>query len=587
MPDMSYVVCKEVSSHVTTMRTSLNSLRDLLQRHYVVHGKDADNEPLVGPNGLLAKPGGRTPIACHNCAKTKTKCDKKFPCSRCASRNLTCTVRPTRRATKNGAIAQRLEEQSRTDSQEECSSSSSGDGLSRSPPAASVPHSMGSDTAAYHRHSNTWDGFNNAPESRHHTPSVPEVQMSSINFDDTTPLSERDAFLEMDIGPDGYAIPLPSPLLSDGQTMFDWTQMPFQFDNNNFFNPQDPYYASQTSSFTPAGYHNQLDERYNRKHQPMDSTVQIPHVLKSAHDQEPPIDATPVVEALNTIVSVEPLQHADPVVIEALAAAHDAWSVFRCNPCVPSHECPKTARLNLETLEQSLRNEEVWAAYTPRWQEGSTPGLEEMDVEPLNERLRDKLLAITQSFLHKALDTHDHDVNVPERRLSSNFVLLPPARVLHLFLLTYTRSFEQYYSITPRSILDVNELMKSNNDRAASLLILLMIAQGASVTPGEGQSLTAGITEACRISLFDVVEKNIMMASDHAVLHSALLFTVQATWSGDKWQMDIATGQRGMYINMLRHSGRLEPRTPMAQTMDPLETECLWGTWIEQESRSR
>lgn len=413
--------------------------------------------------------------------------------------------------------------------------------------------------------------------------------MSNINFDDITPLSEHDPFLEMDIGPDGYAIPLPSPLLPDSQTMFDWSQMPFQFDNNNnnFFNTQDPYYVSQPQPSMPAAYQNQLDGLHNQKHRPMNGVQEKPAVLSSSSSQDTSTVAGPLIGALETIASVSPLQHADPDVIEALTAAHDSWSIFRCNPCVPSHECPKTARLNLEVLEQSLRNEEAWAAYIPQWQEGSTPGLEETDVEPLNERLRDRLLAITQSFLHKALDTHDHDTHLSESRKSSNFILLPPARVLHLFLLTYTRSFEQYYSLTPKSILDVNELMKTNNDRAASLLILLMIAQGASVTPGEGQSLTAGITEACRISLFDVVEKNIMMASDHVVLHSALLFTVQAIWSGDKWQMDIATGQRGMYINMLRHSGRLEPRTPMPQSMEPVETEPLWETWIEQECRSR
>lgn len=49
---------------------------------------------------MIPKSAGRTPIACSNCAKTKTKCDKKFPCTRCASRHLTCTLRPTRRASK-------------------------------------------------------------------------------------------------------------------------------------------------------------------------------------------------------------------------------------------------------------------------------------------------------------------------------------------------------------------------------------------------------------------------------------------------------------------------------------------------------
>jgi hypothetical protein len=45
---------------------------------------------------------GRTPIACTNCAKSKTKCDKKFPCNRCESKYLKCTLRPSRRQQRRG-----------------------------------------------------------------------------------------------------------------------------------------------------------------------------------------------------------------------------------------------------------------------------------------------------------------------------------------------------------------------------------------------------------------------------------------------------------------------------------------------------
>jgi hypothetical protein len=40
----------------------------------------------------------RTPIACRNCAKTKTKCDQQVPCSRCAGRGIVCTPRAKGRA---------------------------------------------------------------------------------------------------------------------------------------------------------------------------------------------------------------------------------------------------------------------------------------------------------------------------------------------------------------------------------------------------------------------------------------------------------------------------------------------------------
>jgi hypothetical protein len=171
----------------------------------------------------------------------------------------------------------------------------------------------------------------------------------------------------------------------------------------------------------------------------------------------------------------------------------------------------------------------------------------------------------------------------------SNFIILPPARVLEYFLKSYANSFERYYPTSSRGLLDANELMQNYNDKASSLLILMMIAQGAMAIPSmEARWLTGGITEACRISLFDLIEKNIIMAGDPIVLRAALLFTVQAAWSGDKWQMDIAMGQRGMYFSMLRHSGILEERPAMSPPASGgVATEMLWRDWLQQESRSR
>lgn len=280
--------------------------------------------------------------------------------------------------------------------------------------------------------------------------------------------------------------------------------------------------------------------------------------------------------------------------LNAIIAAQDGWSVFRCTPPIPSSACPPTAKLNLERLEQSLRQHEVWSSWRPTWEEADFALGEQLAVMPIHESTRDKLLAITQTFLHKALDIHRDGIGMNSNQnaqnlTASNFVLLPPARVLEYFLKSYANSFERYFPMTSRGMLDPNELMYCYNDRASSLLILMMIAQGAMVIPSmEGRWLAGGLTEACRISLFDLIERNIIMASDPMVLHSALLFEVQAAWSGDKWQMDIAMGQRGMYFAMLRHSGVLDPRHGQIPTMDPRSSpDLIWANWIQQESRSR
>ncbi|KAK5148775.1 hypothetical protein LTR04_000525 [Oleoguttula sp. CCFEE 6159] len=279
----------------------------------------------------------------------------------------------------------------------------------------------------------------------------------------------------------------------------------------------------------------------------------------------------------------------------AVIAAQDGWSVFRCTPPIPSSSCPRTAKLNLERLEQSLKNHEGWSTWRPAWDEADFAAGDQVTVMQLHESTRDKLLAITQSFLHKALDIHRDGMTSSPRSgespssTASNFILLPPARVLEYFLRSYGNSFERYYSLTSRGILDANELMHCYNDKASSLLILMMIAQGAMNIPSvEARWLTGGLTEACRISLFDLIEKNIILSGDPIVLHSALLFTVQAAWSGDKWQMDIAMGQRGMYFSMLRHSGVLEPSHTGPLAMDQrANPEHIWSEWIQHESRSR
>lgn len=279
--------------------------------------------------------------------------------------------------------------------------------------------------------------------------------------------------------------------------------------------------------------------------------------------------------------------------LEAYTVAQDAWSAFRCNPSIPSSACPRTAKLNLERLEQTLKNHEGWSNWRPSWDEGDFALGDYLAITPIHEMVRDKLLAITQSFLHKALEIHSEDqgqmVSPSLGGYNSNFVILPPARVLEFFLRSYANSFERYYPMTAKGALNANDIMHGYNDKASSLLVLLMIAQGAMTTPSvESRWLTGGLTEACRISLFNLIEKNIMLSGDPMVLHSALLFTAQAAWSGDKWQMDIAMGQRGMYFSMLRHSGILDSQQPVAQTMNPCSAvDMLWNNWIQQESRSR
>ena len=130
-----------------------------------------------------------------------------------------------------------------------------------------------------------------------------------------------------------------------------------------------------------------------------------------------------------------------------------------------------------------------------------------------------------------------------------SFVVLPPTKILEYFLRSYVRSLSYYFPLVVAGCVDPNEMLINN--QASTLLVLLMIAQGAAAVPmAEARYLAAGLTETCRISLFDIIEKDVELSADPVALRCALLFTILGAWSGDKWQMDISMGQRGMYLSV-------------------------------------
>jgi hypothetical protein len=596
---------------------------------------------------MIPKSAGRTPIACSNCAKTKTKCDKKFPCTRCAQRNLKCTLRPTRRASKGvqrmggsmdgGAVSGDSSESSLVEALNASGGSS---------PAHEAQTQQQVSRASPQQAQRSQQDFAVPAQSQGHSqsPSVTHSRNPSISqpvqpISDPTPeerplrmpLSHTPPFFDQSgsnplLQGSSMLSPLPTPVTgmtgfvaSTPMSGYDDFVRTVRDQSDNESSPQfmmDPWNTMAVGNdFDPMRIDPSLMMSMN-----MDMTMGPPSdgILGMMPEMSPSQPFGPVQTPIQTSQMDESFSDlqigssasmfypsnrhssiADAGVpdLAAIVAAQDGWTVFRCTPSIPSSSCPRTARTNLERLELSLRNHEGWSNWSPSWDEADFQQGGQVAVSKLGEATRDKLLAITQSFLHKALDIHKDGSSSASSGESpgsiasgTNFVLLPPGRVLEFFLRSYANSFERYYPTCARGVLDANELMKNYNDKASSLLILMMIAQGAMNIPSvEARWLTGGFTEACRISLFDLIEKNIIMAGDPIVLRAALLFTVQAAWSGDKWQMDIAMGQRGMYFAMLRHSGILETRpvTSAPQMNSNTTTDTVWQDWMQQESRSR
>ena len=237
---------------------------------------------------------------------------------------------------------------------------------------------------------------------------------------------------------------------------------------------------------------------------------------------------------------------------DAVITSQAFWPFFHCNPLEKStNPPPKTAGIYLEGLAQTLKNQDTWKSWTAQ--------LDHCDLDSGFDRKiitqeivgwsREKLIAITQGFLHKALDIHKAGHHIsregsPRASVDSGnaaILMLPPSEVIQYFLRSYVVRHEPYYANIPGGVLNPNELLQLSNGKVSSLLVLLMVAAGATTMPTvEARYIASGLTEACRISLFDVIEKDIYQSKDPLVLRSALLFTSLAVWSGDKWHMDVS-----------------------------------------------
>jgi len=239
--------------------------------------------------------------------------------------------------------------------------------------------------------------------------------------------------------------------------------------------------------------------------------------------------------------------------IEDIITAEAAWPLARCNIPIFSAACPRTAIVHLENLENNSKYDSTWKSLQSNitLPELADIAREQISVLSLTSNTRDRIHAITQSFFYTAVETHRGVLNGCLKASSPsggfNFLVLPPSNILEYFLRNHLRHFAPYYCLVKGSRLDPNELLPNN--QTSTLLLLLMIASGATVIPtAPARCLTAVLTETCRISLFHIIEKDVELSADIVVLRCALLFTILGAWSGDAWHMNIAMGQRGMYI---------------------------------------
>jgi hypothetical protein len=237
---------------------------------------------------------------------------------------------------------------------------------------------------------------------------------------------------------------------------------------------------------------------------------------------------------------------------EAVLVSRKHWSSFNCIPPEVNAKCPRTAGIYLEGLLQALSNHDLQFVSPDRANADITTAESSVEVVAISNHTRDKLLVCTQALLQKALQSHRNQPSMRAqdsvssfhhlRGANDAFIVLPASSMLDSYIRTYACRFEQNYPLIPAGELEINTIMQLSDPRAPALLLLLMIALGSkNHSDPHVQYLASGLTEVCRIGVFDACERSVDTQWDMCSLRSGLLFTLLAAWSGDKWHMDVCT----------------------------------------------
>ena len=236
----------------------------------------------------------------------------------------------------------------------------------------------------------------------------------------------------------------------------------------------------------------------------------------------------------------------DQIERDHVRESREHWSAFRCHDFETTSGCPKTAGSYIYNLAQVLSDQDStadgWSAISEADERSR------IDLDSISESTRDKILVFAQRLLHKALHirrnrfTSKYSAELDELDVENEeIIFLPDLKALEHFIQIYLRCFEPTYPSVSSGILPINDLVRGRDAMPSVLLLLLMVALGSmkSYLPAS-QYLTDGLAEVCRIGLIDVLERNMDSQWDMYGLRSALLFVLLAAWSGDKWRMDVS-----------------------------------------------
>ncbi|OQV07292.1 Fungal Zn2-Cys6 binuclear cluster domain-containing protein [Cladophialophora immunda] len=488
-------------------------------------------------NGNVARWLGTTPvrqrdIACANCARSKTKCDHKQPCSRCHAKGLTCISR-----------------------------------VSRKGRAARID-----------------------PSTRPEKAAVDQATLSVDEADVLLPRNDRPAELSSTVQPVEQLITVNSVSSVPRDTVNTET-----FEHDRF---PDHSYVLGSSPMEIDGWGA--------------STFIIPTRLNEHQHSMAPQQST---EINNLVLPVTGIAASSPSPCLSERTNGDSsgydngdseaawttdwkyWSICRCTP-FPQDPASDRQKLVLANLDHNFLQPGPWTSIQEDWRQKNFNQAGLFTNVPLSHSTREWLLVIAQRYMRLAVDIHGLALDSPSPASSDHqdpsrlggYVRLPPARALHNYLEIVLRNYEPFYPVLPARRLDPNHLSANALGRGPSLLLCFMIAFGSMIDPArKARRFSTAMTEICRHSMHDVLERDAHDLKNPFLYYAALLFIVKGAFSGDKAHMNICIGHRQLYLVSLRHAGILTKRqTRSSNPTQPEENlQYAWKAWVERESLSR
>jgi hypothetical protein len=232
------------------------------------------------------------------------------------------------------------------------------------------------------------------------------------------------------------------------------------------------------------------------------------------------------------------------------------WTICQCTP-FPQEPAPDRQKLVLANLDHNFLQPGPWTSFREDWRQKHFDPAELIMNVPLSDSTREWLLVIAQRYMRLAVDIHGLALDLPSPVSSDHqdpgrlggYVRLPPARALHNYLEIVLRNYEPFYPLLPARRLEPNHLSANALGRGPSLLLCFMIAFGSMIDPArKARRFSTAMTEICRHSMHDALERDAHDLKNPFVYYAALLFIVKGAFSGDKAHMNICIAHRQLYL---------------------------------------